>query len=532
VQPFQDLERLRFLADVAFQMNQMKTSEEVADFICLKVKSIIGGGIVGATLLDETTQIAGVKAVRGIEDSRLISAALKITRTDPRDVVMSITEIPAELMATYNSGHLELIKGGFYTIFAQKYSKLVSAALERSLNIRYVYAMGFLRNGSNIGGVAIFTASEIGVEINKAMIEIIISHAADVMTRIRVEKLEADNNNRYKLMFESAPIAINISLGQTITYANPSYLKMFGLRDLEELQDLAPLELFAPESRPFILENIRKRAAGLPVPNSYETVCVRKDGTKFPVILNLASATFADGPATVGFVMDITGRKQSEGKIQASLAEKELLLKEIHHRVKNNMQVISSMINMQGHFVEDEPTRVMLRETQQRIRSMALIYNKLYQSNDLAHIDMREYISEQVTGLLYHYGVGLPAIKTEFDIDNIEFGLDTAVPCALIINELVTNALKYAFPVRRQCTISVALKMSDKNYTLSVRDDGIGLPRDFNPLGGRSLGIKLVMTLVQNQLRGTFEIKRDNGTGFIVTFGREHGDTEEENIGS
>jgi PAS domain S-box-containing protein len=509
-------------------MTQMKTSEEVADFICLRVKSIIGNGIVGATLLDEATQIAGVKAVRGIEDSKLMSAALKITGSDPHDVVMSITEIPPELMALYDSGHLERIEGGFYTLFAGKYSKAVSRTLELFLNIHYVYAMGFLRSGKNIGGVAIFTDSDIGVEINKAMIEIIISHATDVMTRIRIEKLEADNNTRYKLMFESAPIAINITEGATITYANPTYIKMFGFSNLAEVQNLTPLELFAPESRPSILENIQKRSAGLPVQNSYETVCVRRDGKRFPVLLFLASAVFADGPATVGFVMDITERKQDEEKIQASLSEKETLLKEIHHRVKNNMQVISSMINMQAHFVDDEKTILMLRETQQRIRSMALIYNKLYQSNDLAHIDMREYISEQVTNLVYTYGMALPAIKTEFDIDNIEFGLDTAVPCALIINELVTNALKYAFPVRRQGVIHISLKATGNNYILRVRDDGIGLPKDFNPLGGHTLGMKLIMTLVQNQLRGAFEIKQVNGTDFMVKFGREQEDAEEQ----
>jgi PAS domain S-box-containing protein len=531
-QPFQEMERLRFLADVAFQMNQMKTSEEVADFICMKIKSIIGNGIVGATLLDETTQIADVKALRGLEDSRLISAALKIAGSDPRKVVMSITDIPAELMAIYNSGRLELIEGGFYTLFAGRYSKLVSQTIERFMNIPYVYAMGFLRSGSNIGGVAIFTDSEIGVEINKAMIEIIISHAADVMTRIRIEKVEADNNTRYKLMFESAPLAINITQGQVITYANPSYLKMFEYSNLDEVQNLPSLELFAEESRPYILENIRRQAAGLPVPSSYETVCVTKEGRKFPVILNVASASFADGPATVGFVMDITERKQAEEKIQSSLAEKELLLKEIHHRVKNNMQVISSMINMQGHFVSDEPTRMMLRETQQRIRTMALIYNKLYQSGDLAHIDMREYISEQVSSLVYTYALGLPAVKTEFDIDEIEFGLDIAVPCALIINEIVTNSLKYAFSDHRQGTVRVSLKKNDSNYVLSVTDNGVGLPPDFNPLGGRTLGMKLVITLIQNQLKGTFDIKRQDGTEFVVTFGRQHGDSEEQNTGS
>jgi PAS domain-containing protein len=252
--PVHDLERLRLLADIAFHMNQIKTAEALADFICQQIKAIIGKGIVGATLLDEATQLASIKGLRGIDDAKLINAGLKLTGTDPRKIEISINEISKEQMALYNSGRLELVPEGFYSIFAYRYPEFVAHAIERLFNIRFVYAMGFLHNGRNIGGVAILTESRDEVEANRAMIEIIVSHAADVINRIRIEKLDADNNTRYKLMFESAPIAINISRGIKIEYGNPSCYRMFGFSILEDVKNLNPLDMFAPEYRSQIMK--------------------------------------------------------------------------------------------------------------------------------------------------------------------------------------------------------------------------------------------------------------------------------------
>lgn len=153
-------------------------------------------------------------------------------------------------------------------------------------------------------------------------------------------------------MFESASIAINITRGTEITYANPSYLKMFGFSRLDELNNIAPLELFTPECRPTILANVQNRAQGLPVPNSYEAECFRKDGSRFSIHMHLTRTMFADGLATVGFILDITERKHAEEKIRAALEEKETLLREVHHRVKNNLQVIIALIKMRARLTQ------------------------------------------------------------------------------------------------------------------------------------------------------------------------------------
>jgi PAS domain S-box-containing protein len=221
---------------------------------------------------------------------------------------------------------------------------------------------------------------------------------------------------------------------------------------------------------------------------------------------------------SVHVMKDITERKNAQIRIESALAEKELLLKEIHHRVKNNMQVISSLLRLQSQFVADEATRQMLKESQDRIKAMSLVYNKLYDSPDMAHIGFKEYVAELVGDLVRAYAISPGKISVNVNIADLTFDLDTAIPVGLIINELVTNALKYAFPDGRSGVIHVWLQPSDGKYILSVRDNGVGLPDGFDPLGGRSLGMKLVIGLAEHQLSGKLTTKRDGGSEFRVIF--------------
>ncbi|WP_372743817.1 histidine kinase dimerization/phosphoacceptor domain -containing protein [Nostoc sp. C052] len=212
-------------------------------------------------------------------------------------------------------------------------------------------------------------------------------------------------------------------------------------------------------------------------------------------------------------------RQQWEEQIQASLLEKEVLLKEIYHRVKNNLQVISSLLNLQSAYIKDEQDLIIFRQSQQRIESMALVHEKLYQSQDLAKINFGEYIRDLVASLFAAYEVNEDAIALIINIDDRVFlGLDTAIPCSLIIHELVSNSLKYAFPTGRNGTISINLKKDHKNQiTLVVSDDGIGLPSNFDFKNIASLGWLLVDAL-SNQLSGNIKIQGDMGVEFHLTF--------------
>lgn len=215
---------------------------------------------------------------------------------------------------------------------------------------------------------------------------------------------------------------------------------------------------------------------------------------------------------------EVAVRRLAEEEIKLSLTEKEILLKEIHHRVKNNLQIITSLLNLQSAQIKDSPSYELFKESQARVRSMALIHEKLYQAKDLARVDFDSYVRDLVAYLYRSYGATPDTIEFRCDIRNVLLGVDTAIPCGLIISELVTNCLKYAFPNNHKGSINVALGPVDGGHiALSVVDNGIGLPSEMDIRNTDSLGLQLVNTLTQ-QLHGSLELHRNGGTGFKIVF--------------
>jgi len=223
--------------------------------------------------------------------------------------------------------------------------------------------------------------------------------------------------------------------------------------------------------------------------------------------------------ALEGFITDITDRKAAEERIKTSLQEKEVLLREIHHRVKNNMQVITSLLRLQSDKIKDQQYADMFRESQERIKSMALIHEKLYQSKDLSRVDFNEYIKSLINSLFRSYGIDTGRIVTKLNVEDVPLGLDHAIPCGLIINELVSNSFKYAFPEDRKGKISVTLRSITKDeIELRVSDDGIGIPGDLDFRNTDSLGLELVAILAEDQLEGKIDLDRTGGTTFRILF--------------
>jgi len=258
--------------------------------------------------------------------------------------------------------------------------------------------------------------------------------------------------------------------------------------------------------------------------NIYSKVSQTGISTRFETYFELLDKYFdisVFSPSKDMFVTvseDVTRRKKSEDKIRASLKEKEVLLQEIHHRVKNNMQIISSLLNLQTMYVDgDEIALDVLKESQNRVTSMSMIHEKLYQSSDFMHVDIGEYIEKLVTDLLYSYAIPKGQIVPVMDYDNIELNIETSIPCGLIISELVSNSLKYAFPEDRTGEITVSLHDSEDGYILIVSDDGVGLPENLEFTRTDSLGLELVNNLV-DQIDGTIELDKRNGTKFVIKF--------------
>ena len=213
---------------------------------------------------------------------------------------------------------------------------------------------------------------------------------------------------------------------------------------------------------------------------------------------------------------DITDRKQAEDKIKASLKDKEVLLKELHHRVKNNLQVISSLLNLQLGYIKDKHSIEVFEESRNRVRSMALVHEKLYQSENLSMINFAEYIQSLASNLFRSYRADSSAITLKIHTGEVLLGIDVAIPCGLIINELISNSLKHAFPAGREGEIRINLRLDNGAVTLIISDNGVGFPKDLDFRNTETLGLQLVIDLVR-QLKGTIELDRSSGTKFKIT---------------
>jgi PAS domain S-box len=220
---------------------------------------------------------------------------------------------------------------------------------------------------------------------------------------------------------------------------------------------------------------------------------------------------------SVHIARDITERKIMEDKIKDSLQEKEMLIRETYHRVKNNLMVISSLLDLQARYIDDIETQNIFRDSQNRARSMALIHEKLYQTTDLKWINFADYIQKLSMELFETYSGQSNNIKIDFDLENHELDTETSIPLGLIINELISNSLKHAFADGRSGNIKIKFYKDDEKYVLIISDDGIGFPEDLDYKKSDSLGLKIVNSLV-DQIRGEIDMDRSHGTKFTIKF--------------
>ncbi len=218
-----------------------------------------------------------------------------------------------------------------------------------------------------------------------------------------------------------------------------------------------------------------------------------------------------------GIAHDITEKQIAEENLKDSLKEKEVLLKEVHHRVKNNLQVISSILNLQSSYIEDEKIITILRESQDRIKTMSIIHESLYQANDFSKINFSQYVVSLSKNLVLSYGNLHSFVETTFEIEEVSLSLDLSIPCGLIINELVSNSLKYAFKGKEKGKITISLFLKKGLVTIKVSDNGVGMPKNMNIKETNTLGLQLVTALVE-QIDGELKIENNTGTTFTVTF--------------
>ncbi len=331
-------------------------------------------------------------------------------------------------------------------------------------------------------------------------------------------------------LFENAPPGIlTADQAGRILSVNATALELFGYTRLEMIG--MAVEMLLPEA--LRAAHVGHRAGyamrphARPMGQGLDLVARRKDGTEFPVEISLGFVVeHPGGGLVIAFISDISARRQLErerenlvAKLERALAEKTVLLKEVYHRVKNNMAVIAALLGMQAETVPDSQAAVALAESQQRVESMALIHEFLYSTEHLDRVNFGNYIEQLAHGICSTYALEPDLVSVVVEADEVEIGIHRAIPCGLIINELFTNALKYAFPGGRRGTIRVRFaRLESGNVMLSVEDDGVGIPADFDFENAASLGLRVVRILAR-QIDGVLTLdRRIGGTRFELQF--------------
>jgi PAS domain S-box-containing protein len=354
-------------------------------------------------------------------------------------------------------------------------------------------------------------------EDNGAQFVIVLSNAPAP----RHTEVLSDSEHTFRELLEVAPDAmVLVNRAGNIELVNSQTEVVFGFSRQEMLGQ--PLEILIPERSRSEHVGHRQNYSHSPkvrrMGAALQLYGRRKDGSEFPVEVSLSPFKTATGYLVMSAIRDISDRKIAEDRIRASLHEKEVLLKEVHHRVKNNLQVINSILNLQSDNIDDPLVREVFNDTRSRIRSIALVHERLYQSQDLANINFHDYIESLAADLFRAFGAESRNIKLTLDVRHASMAIDKTINCGLIVNEVLSNSLKYAFPENRQGKIKISLIMEKPGVlTLSVQDDGVGLPPGFDPTNCESLGLKLVFGL-SRELGGEGQISDSQGVSFSVSF--------------
>jgi len=535
---------LRFPTPSTLQAANDDLAREILERKCAEQKALDANASLEARVAERTRQLAAANQTLLKINAQFEIASAERTRADEQ-FRLALEAAPTGMLMLNGGGTIVLVNAQIEALFGYPRDELLGKQLEMLVPERFRAHHPDLRKmffgdpktrvmgaGRELYGLR-KDGTEVPIEIGLNPLQtseghFVLSSIADITERKRASE-------QFRLALEAAPTGM-LMMNQegTIILVNAQIEALFGYPRDELLGQ--GLEMLVPERFRAHHPDLRKMFFGDPETRvmgaGRELYGLRKDGTEVPIEIGLNPLQTYEGYFVLSSIADITERKraheglyvlnaQLEQRVRArtsELKERESLLQEIHHRVKNNLQVISSLINMQIRGLEDQSSRAALRDCQSRVIAMAQIHEILYQSSDYARVPFAKYAKDLTTRILSASGISRGNVAMQFELEEVSLPVSQAIPCGLILNELIANSLKHAFPNAARGTIRVQLRLApNRSVILSVNDDGIGISPTLQLENLTSLGVQLVMNLVE-QLEGHLEIIRLPGSTFRITF--------------
>lgn len=487
-------------------------AERIYSYIVNRIKNIFKVRAVLINIYDESRSEMVVEYTSLNErDNQLVSNYLNTKLVGKRIKVKPdfYKEMTTRIFSKIDSIH-ELSNG--------EIPNIIGKPLEVLFNIGWFAGIALV-NKNKLVGTMILAGHKNQEFVNRELAMAFAGVAAIAIERKRAEESFKDSEERFRELSELLPqIIFEMDLAGNLKFVNKAAFEHFGYSISDFKEGLKAVDMLIPEDRERAVINIQRLLNDDPDENK-EYTALKKDGTRFPVLVFSNVIKKNSLPVGIrGIIIDISERKKLEEKLNASLKEKEILLKEVHHRVKNNFQVIISLLNLQSSLTEDPKTLEIFKESRNRIKSMALIHELLYRESNFYSVDLKSYVNKLIDFLKDSF-VNSDKIFIDLDIDNIHLTLEKIIPCGLIINELISNSYKHAFPNGRTGRISISLKNNDDNIiTLKVLNDGVKIDEGFEIEKSESLGMMLVKSL-SKQIGGELIIKStEEQTEFKIIF--------------
>ena len=433
--------------------------------------------------------------------------------------VVHSKNLPAEFLAEIRT--IDIDRKPYDSLFIQntpiitEHYEQINPARSKKYGFHSMASIPLLSNGMAIGALNVMSTRryELSEEEKQTLFSVSRELGSTIKRMAAEEEVKKSSKNLVTLFNSIDEMVFVLDMEGRILNVNKTVERRLGYTD-SELRTTNILELHVPDRRDEASMNVQGMiecaTASCPVP------LLAKNKEIIEVETKMTRGWWNGREVIIGVARDVTERNRQAAVIAASLLEKETLLREIHHRVKNNLQIITSILNLQIRKIEDPTTIDALRDSQSRVRSMALVHEHLYRGRDFSHIDLGNYIRSLGTGLFQSYKAANQSIRFDLNIRNIYVDINTSIPLGLISNELITNSLKYAFTDKKDSKISIFASENPQALTFVVADNGVGMPDTITLENQASLGLRLV-SMLTSQLKGTVTIDRSEGTKFVFT---------------